>query len=116
MMGLQGMRFPASKDQLLEYAEGRDAPEASIVALNELPSNVLYVDLDSVCENVGIVCSLELYRKLEGMRFPASKDEIIAYAARRGVTHLSMNALEELNPDAEYHSVHEICSGSGLEE
>jgi hypothetical protein len=116
MSGLDGAMFPASKEQLLRYAEGRDVPEASIVALNELPDGVLFVDAGSVCSNVGVVCSLEVYRKLAGFQFPGKKDALVRFAEKNGASRLALNSLEELDASHNYQGIREVCSASGLEE
>ena len=116
MTGLEGAQFPATKQQLLRFAMGRDVPEASIVALNELSDGVLFVDAGSVCHNVSIACSLEVYRTLAGFHFPGKQQALLQYAERNGASRLALNSLEELDGVHTYQSMHDVCSASGLED
>lgn len=106
---LQGIPFPATKNQILSYAQGREALEAVIVALNRLEDNVLFTTMASVCRNVSISCSLDTYRALEGMAFPADRGRILAYARGKKAPTAVLQALEELPPGYPYGSIDEIC-------
>lgn len=106
---LQGISFPVTKAQVLSYAEGREALEAVIVALNQLEDNVLFTNLASVCRNVSISCSLDTYRALEGLRFPADREGILSYARGKGAPAAVLHALEDLPPGHPYGSIDEIC-------
>ncbi len=106
---LKGMPFPATKSQILSYAQGQEALEAVIVALNQLENQVQFTNLASVCRNVAISCSLDTYRALEGLRFPADREMILAYARGKNAPEVVLHALEELPPGHHYGSIDEIC-------
>jgi hypothetical protein len=107
---LEGIKFPATKTQIVSYATHRDASEAALISLNSLPDGVEFADVGSVCDNVSIVCSLDVYRALEGIRFPASKAELLAYAVGRNAPESALAALRALLPKHRYLSIGEVCS------
>lgn len=107
---LSGLDFPASKEEILSYAmENRDAPEAAVVALNQLQDKVVYADIGAICENVKITCSLEIFRSLEGLAFPANKEKIISFARSKGASESTIMALDELPQNYDFRSIREIC-------
>ena len=72
---LAGAAFPATRRELLDYAKRRDAPEAVVVILNQLP-DAAFRDISDVCHNAGIVCSVEAAQALAGAAFPAGSYKI----------------------------------------
>ncbi len=107
---LEGLQFPATKAQIMAYVTERDAPEAVLISLNSLPDGVEFKDIGAVCDNVSIVCSLDVYRVLEGIRFPATKPELLAYAVNRNAPESVLSALRALAPRHRYLSIGEVCS------
>lgn len=49
---LQGLRFPASKDQLIQKAEASDAPQEVVDALEDIPDHA-YKDVEEVKAEIG---------------------------------------------------------------
>jgi len=107
---LEGLTFPADKQKIISHASAQDAPEAVIIALNHLQADVRYRNMDEVCENTSIVCSLEVYSVLQGLEYPAGKNAILAYAESRGATEMAMEDLKRLPRGHKYRSIGEICS------
>lgn len=107
---LDGLRFPATKEEILDYASGRDALESSIVALNQLQENVIYKDLGAICENVKVVCSLEIYGLLQELKFPAKKEKILAFAKEKKASEAAVTILKSLPEGYTFRDVGEICS------
>lgn len=107
---LEGLDFPATKAQIIAYVTERDAPEAVLISLNSLPEGVEFKDIGAVCDNVSIMCSLDVYRALEGIRFPATKPELLAYAVNRNAPESVLSALRALAPRHRYMSISEVCS------
>lgn len=107
---LDGLQFPTTKAQIMSYVMQRDAPEAVLISLNSLPDGVTFEDIGAVCDNVSIVCSLDVYRALEGIRFPATKAELLAYAVNRNAPESALSALRALAPRHRYLSIGEVCS------
>lgn len=107
---LEGMKFPATKARIVAHATQRDASEAALISLNSLPDGVEFKDVGAVCDNVSIVCSLDVYRSLEGIRFPATKAEVLAYAVNRNAPESALAALRALLPKHKYLSIGEVCS------
>jgi len=81
-----------------------------IIALNQLQEGVQYRNMDVVCENTSIVCSLEVYSALQGLGYPADKNAILAYAESRGATEMAMEDLERLPRGHKYRNIGDICS------
>jgi hypothetical protein len=107
---LEGIKFPATKAQIVSHATHGDASEAALISLNSLPDGVEFSDIGAVCDNVSIVCSLDVYRALEGIRFPATKAEVLAYAVNRNAPESALAALRALLPRHRYLSISEVCS------
>lgn len=107
---LDGLEYPATKEKILAYATKRDVPEAVLISLNSLPDGVEFEDIGAICDNVSIVCSLDVYRTLEGIRFPATKAELLAYAVGRGSPESALAALRALPARHKYMSISEVCS------
>ena len=107
---LEGLEYPATKEKILSHATKRDAPEAVVISLNSLPDGVEFGDIGAICDNVSIVCSLDVYRALEGIRFPATKAELLAYAVGRDSPESALAALRALPPRHKYMSISEVCS------
>jgi hypothetical protein len=106
---LDGLAFPASKEEIVAYAEDRDALEASIVALNQLQEGVLYEDIGAICDNVKVVCILELYRFLEAFPFPGDREKLLAFAEEKGASEVTVAILEELPEGYAFRGIGEIC-------
>lgn len=109
LQGLAGARFPASKDELLEYAKQHDAPEAAVVMLNQL-ENVTFQDVGDVCHNAGIACSLETAKVLAGTVFPASREQLIADARSKDASEAFLLALLALPEGLPFGSVEDVCN------
>jgi hypothetical protein len=107
---LDGLAFPASKEQIISHATERDAPEAVLISLNSLPDGISFDSPATMCDNVSIVCSLDVYRALEGIRFPATKAELLAYAVNRNAPESALSALRALPSRHKYLSIGEVCS------
>ena len=106
---LEGLTLPANKQKIISHASAQDAPEAVIIALNRLQEGVQYQNMDEVCENTSIVCSLEVYSVLQGLKYPADKNAILAYAESRGATEMAMEDLKRLPRGHKYRSIGDIC-------
>jgi len=106
---LEGMSFPATKEQIISYALGHGAQESVVIAFNQLADNVVFLDIGAICENVSIACSLDVYQALEGAAFPASREELLSYARSRDATPVAMAALAELPEGHTYGSIAEVC-------
>jgi hypothetical protein len=106
---LRKLKYPASKAALLECAAEADASEATLVSLNSLPEGVIFEHIEAVCDNVSIVCSLEVYRALQRMAFPATREQILKHAANVGASPVARAALAELAGDYAFGSVEDVC-------
>ena len=113
---LNGLAFPADKQRILAHALNGNAPEAVIVALNQLQDKVEFGDMASVCENVSIVCSLEVYRALQGIQFPASKKDILDFAVSQSVSTAALMALRDLADGHKYEDMAEVCGNITTED
>lgn len=106
---LDGMRFPATKDDLLDYAELKDAREAVVVMLNTLDDNAVYHEISDVCENVNIACNLEISRFLQGVPFPVKREDLLRMAEERNATDVVRNALSALPSGFTFESMDTVC-------
>jgi hypothetical protein len=106
---LEGLSFPATKEQIINYALGHGAQESVVVAFNQLASNVVFLDIGAICENVSIACTLDVYRALEGVPFPLQKDGLLSYALEKDGTPAALAALAELPEGHSYGDIAEVC-------
>lgn len=111
---LEGLTFPTDKRKIISRASAQGASEAVIIALNRLEEGVQFQNMDEVCENTSIVCSLEVYSALQGLEYPANKNAILAYAQSRGATEMAVEDLKRLPRGHKYSSIGEICSNIPL--
>lgn len=111
---LEGLTFPADKRKVISHASAQNAPEAVIIALNRLEEGVQFQNMDEVCENTSIVCSLEVYSALQGLEYPADKNAILAYAQSKDATEMVMEDLKRLPRGHKYRSIADICSNIPL--
>jgi len=79
------------------------------VALNSLPDGVIFENLDAVCVNVSMVCSLEVYKALQGVAFPATREQLLEHAVRAGASPAARAALGELASDYAFRSIDDVC-------
>ncbi len=102
--------FPCDKEGLLACAIRNQASEAAQIALNQLHDDTRFSNITDVCDNISIVCNLEVKRALEGLTFPATKEKILSQARANGATEMAMLALNELPRDYRFSSIDEICA------
>jgi len=107
---LEGLAFPADKRKIISHASAQGASEAVVIALNRLEEGVQFHNMDQVCENTSIVCSLEVYSALQGLEYPADKNAILAYAESKGATEMAVEDLKRLPRGHKYGSIGDICS------
>ncbi len=106
---LQGLDFPAEKREIISYASSHNAPEAVIIALNQLEDGVEFQGIDEICENATIVCSLEVYNLLQDLQYPADRGEILAHAISKGAMGIALEDLKRLPRGHRYGGIEEIC-------
>jgi len=109
LSALSGISFPKTKNEILYIAEvSNDISEASIICLNKIEDKVYY-SIDEICENIKIVCNLELRNALEKIKFPVSKSEIIKKFKNKNYSISIINAIEELPENQVFNSISDIC-------
>jgi len=109
MAALDGVAFPATKHDLIEYAEMNDASEAVLVVLNSLDEDNSIDDVGEVCRNAQITCRHDIAGILIGAPFPATKDGLVSYANEIGASSLVRGALESLPSGYTYRTIDEVC-------
>ena len=109
MGGLRDIEFPKTKSEIINYINiSTDISEASKIALNKLEGKE-YRSLDEICENIKIVCDLEIKDALSEMEYPASKNDILDYARFRNFSEFVVKSLEELPDDYTFNDISDIC-------
>jgi len=106
---LDGVELPATKDDLLDYAELKDAREAVVVVLNELPDDVIFRDISEVCENARMACNGLAVRHLRLAPFPATREELLEFADRTDVPASVKDAVETLPSGYTFEDLDEVC-------
>lgn len=107
---LDGVLFPATKEDLLEYAEANDASEAVIVMLDQLEDDPVYRGISEVCENARIQCNNEIIGVLADMPFPSTREELLRFAQKQGASESAMYALSALPSGYTFDSPEDICT------
>jgi len=109
LSALSKISFPKTKNEILYLAEvSNDISEASTICLNKIEDKVYY-SIDEICENIKIVCNLELRNALEKIKFPVSKSEIIKKFKNKNYSISIINAIEELPENQVFNSISDIC-------
>ena len=104
-----GIKFPKSKSGILSYIDkNNNVSEASEIALNKLEDKIYYSN-DEICENIKIVCDLEIKDALEEMNFPATKNEILDYVRFRNHSDFVVKSLEFLPDGYTFEGIDDIC-------
>lgn len=107
---LKDVELPLAKSEILNYInKNTNISEASKIALNKLEDKI-YNSTDEICENVKIVCDLEVRNALSEMDLPADKDEILDYARFRNFSEFVVRSLENLPDGYTFNSISDICS------
>jgi len=109
MGAVKDINFPKKKGELITYINKNTViSEASKIALNKLEDKV-YKTIDEICENVKIVCDLEITDALSEMCFPASKDDVLTYVKMRNFSEFVIRSLEDLPEGYTFKSISDIC-------
>lgn len=106
---LDGMKFPATKEDILEFAQFKDAREAVVVVLNNLDDQMIFHDVGEVCENARTACNLQVIQALAGVSFPAEREDLIRWVGRSSASKAVVYALETLPSGYTYRSLDEVC-------
>lgn len=105
---LKSIRFPKSKDDILKYIDNNNISEASMIALNKL-ENKIYRGNDEICENIKIVCDLEIRNALMEIDFPVTKNDILDYVRFRNHSDFVVSSLEALPDKYKFEGIADIC-------
>ncbi len=107
-IGLSGLQFPASKEEIVRYASEHDAPEAALVMLHKL-DELTYNNVGEICENAHTVCARETAQILRDIQFPADKSTILEYAWSKNAPIYVIRSLELLPESVVFNSIDEVC-------
>ena len=106
---VKDMKLPRKKAEIITYInKNKDISEASKIALNKLEDKV-YSTIDEICDNVKIVCDLEITNALSEMYFPATKDDVLDYVRMRNFSEFVVKSLEDLPDGYTFESISDIC-------
>ena len=109
LSALKDIKFPKAKSEILDIAKYQmDISEGALITLNQLDEKIFY-SLDDICNNVKIICSLELRRALEKIKFPVTKIAIIEYLKSKKYSDTLIETADDLPDDIVYSSISEIC-------
>jgi len=109
MDAIKDLKLPESKTKIISYIDkNAEISEASRIALNKL-ENRTYGSKDEICENVRIVCDLEIRDALSEMSYPATKEGILEHVKMRESSEFVIKSLEDLPDGFTYNSISDIC-------
>ena len=111
MGALKNIRLPKSKNEILAHINDNNISEASGIALNKLEDKIYYSN-DEICQNIKIVCDIEIRDALQEMDFPAAKNDILDYVRYRNYSDFVISSLEALPDDYRFEGIADICSES----
>ena len=106
---LDGIRLPAAKEDILNFAQFKDGREAVIVVLNNLDEKMIFHDIGEVCENARAACNLQIAQALSGVSFPAQREELLGWVNQVKAPPAVMQAVEALPSGYTYRSLDEVC-------
>ncbi|HEY3298868.1 MAG TPA: DUF2795 domain-containing protein [Armatimonadota bacterium] len=106
---LDGMHFPATKEDILDAAELKDAQEAVVVALNQLNDKAIYNDMEEVCENVRIMCNVQILHVMARAPFPARREQLMEFAKTENAPQYVIDAVAALPGDYTFNNVDAMC-------
>ncbi len=104
---IKSIRFPKSKKDILKLIDN-NISEASVIALNKL-ENKIYQRNDEICENIKIVCDLEIRNVLMEMDFPVTKNDILDYVRFRNHSDFVVSSIEALPDKYKFERIADIC-------
>ncbi|MCL6087415.1 MAG: DUF2795 domain-containing protein [Actinobacteria bacterium] len=106
---LKNIKFPKTKKEILGIAQfNDDISEASIISLNKIEDKIYY-SIDEICENIKIVCDLELRNALKNIKFPATKSEIMKGLKNKDCPDSVIETIDELPENFVYNGISDIC-------
>jgi len=109
MSALKEEKFPKSKKEIINIIKKySNISEASIIALNGLDEKV-FESLDDVCDNVKIVCNLEIRDALKQIIYPVTKNEIMNHIKNKNYSDIVIKTLDELPEDILFNGISDIC-------
>ena len=109
MSALKGIKFPKTKSGIISYLEkSSDISEASLISLNRL-KNKSYRNIDETCENIKIVCNLEIRDAIKDMPFPASKSDVMDFVRFRNFSDFVIKSLDIIPENYTFKGVSDIC-------
>jgi hypothetical protein len=120
MEALKGIKFPADKDGIVEYAQQNDADEAVIRVLEALPDDDYNSSADlakgfsaavgglRVAE--GHASASEVTSALKGIHFPCSKEDLKKQAVENGADDEVLRTIDRI-PTDEFASAVDISRG-----
>lgn len=107
---IKGIKLPKEKTEIINYInKNSNISEASKIALNKLDDKV-YRSTEEICENVKIICDLEVRAALEEIDLPADKNEILDYVRFRNFSEFVVKSLENLPDGYTFDDMSDICS------
>ena len=109
MAALKDIDFPKTKSEIIMYLENSsDINEASLISLNKLADET-YRNVDEICENIKIVCNLEIRDALIDIQFPATKSDVMDYVRFRNFSDFVINRLEDLSEGYTFKNMTDLC-------
>ena len=106
---LKDVKFPKTKSEIISLiGNSKEISEASTIALNNLDEK-LYETVDEVCENIRIICDVDVTRALEKIKFPATKNEIMEYVRLHNYSDLIIMTLDDLPDGIIFDGIFDIC-------
>ena len=107
---LEGVKFPASKAEIIyQLSVKKDISESAIVLLNQLDDKTIFKNANEICQNIGIVCDVEIYNTIKDLKFPVRKEEILKHAREKNSSDYAILSLSKLSDEFMYKSIDDIC-------
>ena len=103
---LHGVTYPATKEQLLAQARKNNAPANMIARLEELEENYRFSNVSDV------MLGYAYHRYLRGLRFPATREQVLEHAHKNNAPAKLLTRLEALEAGATFASLEEVLRRS----
>ena len=103
---LENMKYPASKQQIIDEAKNRNASNEAIQTLENIPNREYNSSSDVIDEFEGFQKAVQVFHN---RKYPATKQELVEEAKNLHVRGVIIRALEAC-PDRKYNSPADVIN------
>jgi hypothetical protein len=99
---LHGVRYPATREELLAAARANNAPPNMLARLSELEESYTFVNVSDV------MLGYAYHRYLRGVHYPATRAELLEHAQKNGAPEKFIARLNTLSEEESYATLADV--------